>query len=98
MTSRRPWAALLTLCTALALTATSAADQRAPGSTPRPPDAGSLARAHDAGVPLAASTRDGGPRPVPLSAEDREVVENLELLEHLPESDVLDLLVPLRDE
>jgi hypothetical protein len=88
VTERRFWAALATLCSALLLAAAAA----------RPPDAGAPSRARDAGPPLCASPRDGGGAALPLGAEDLEVVENLELLEHLPESDVLDLLLPLRDE
>ena len=98
MTSRRFWAALTTLCTALALATTSAAEQAPAGSTLHPPDAGTSARTGDAGALLAHSSRDGGPKAPPLSDEDREVVDNLELLEHLQESEVLDLLLPLRDE
>jgi hypothetical protein len=96
VTARRSGAALLTLCGAQALAAVSTAGQ--PIQPPHKPDAGTAARARDAGGPVTASTLDGGPRATPLSAEDVEVVSNLELLEHLPESDVLDLLLPLRDE
>jgi hypothetical protein len=79
----------------LALAAASAAEPPAEDGG-RPSDAGIPARAHDAGRPLAASTRDAGPSAaMPTSAEDLEVIENYELLEHLPESEVLDLLLPL---
>ena len=62
-----------------------------PGPT-RPADGGA-----DAGpTRLADGGADAGRR-VPLSREDREVVENLELLEHLPEVDVLELLLTSTD-
>jgi hypothetical protein len=96
VTQRRSWAALATLCSALVLAAAAPAAQPAPAA--RPPDAGAPARARDAGPPLSAALRDGGTATLPLGAEDLEVVENLELLEHLQESEVLDLLLPLRDE
>jgi hypothetical protein len=98
--ARRSKAALLTLCGALALAAVSSAGQPAqgPGPATRAQDAGTAFRARDAGSPLAAVSRDGGALHQPLSAEDLEVVSNLELLEHLPESEVLDFLVPQRDE
>jgi hypothetical protein len=44
------------------------------------------------------TAEDGGNSAKPFGLEDLEVMENLELLEHLPESDVLELLLPLRDE
>jgi hypothetical protein len=96
----RSGAALLTLCTALALAAVSSAGQPATGPVPgtHAQDAGTASRARDAGSPLSAASRDGGGGPAALSAEDLEVVSNLELLEHLPESEVLDFLVPQRDE
>jgi hypothetical protein len=98
VSSRRPWAALLTLCSALVLAAASAAEQ--PSSAPgvRPLDAGVPARATDAGVALSAAAHDAGQSAAPLGLEDLEVLENLELLEHLPESDVLELLLPVGDE
>ncbi len=58
------------------------------------PDAG---RRPDAGGPLSARGRDGGATS-PLNAADQEVVDNLELLEHLPEADLLPLLLPVRDQ
>ena len=94
MTFRRPWAALATLCTALAFAAASAAEPPAQDGG-HPSDAGIPARAHDAGPPLAASARDAGPAAA-ITAEDLEVIENFELLEHLPESEVLELLLPLQ--
>lgn len=94
MTLRRSWAALATLCTALALAAASAAEPTAEAGR----DGGNPARPQDGGGPLPVSAHDAGRTAAGLSAEDLEVVENLELLEHLPESDVLDLLLPLRDE
>lgn len=98
MTLRRPWAALTTLCTVLAFAAAPAAEPPAQDGG-HPPDAGIPAHAHDAGPPPAASVRDAGPTAAaPMSTEDLEVIENLELLEHLPESDVLDVLLPLRDD
>jgi hypothetical protein len=97
VTSRRPWAALATLCTAVALVASSAAEPPAPGPGAHLSDAGSLARPGDAGESRAPAERDGG-KSAPFNAEDLEVVQNLDLLEHLPESDILDLLLPLRDE
>ena len=51
----------------------------------------------DAGGPLSARGRDGGAAS-PINAADQEVVDNLELLEHLPEADLLPLLLPVRDE
>jgi hypothetical protein len=95
VSSRRSWAALLTLCSALVLAAASASEQPASAPGTRPLDAGAPARARDAGLPLLAA-RDAGPGAARL--EDLEVLENLELLEHLPESDVLDLLLPTGDE
>jgi hypothetical protein len=95
--SCRPWAALLTLGSALALAAASASEQPGAGRGARPPDAGVPARARDAGTRPSATGRDGGAAE-PFGLEDLEVVENLELLEHLPESDVLEVLLPLRDE
>jgi hypothetical protein len=96
VTSRRSWAALATLCGALALAVASAAEHPAPAPPPHPRDAGPVALARDAGVALAA--RDAGHPSAPLSAEDVEVVQNLDLLEHLPESDVLDVLLLSTDE
>ncbi len=93
MSGRRSWAALGTLCGALALAAASAAEHPAPAPATHPGDAGVPAAARDAGPHPSASAPDGGP----LSSEDQEVVENLELLEHLPESDVLELLLPSSD-
>lgn len=94
----RPWAALLTLCVGLALAAAPASGQPGPVHGARAPDAGVAARALDAGAPRLPGPDDGGLSAQPLTLEDLEVLENLELLEHLPESDVLDLLLPLRDE
>lgn len=96
MTARRSWAALLTLVGALALAAASASEQQPSGA--RAPDAGVSSRARDAGPPFFLTALDAGRAAQALSLEDREVLENLELLEHLPESDVLELLLPLRDE
>ena len=61
-------------------------------------DAGqrAVAQGRDAGGPVSSSLGDGGGSP--LSAADREVVDNLELLEHLSEADLLDVLLPVRDE
>jgi len=91
-------AALFSLCVGLALAAASASGQPSSVPTVRAPDAGVPHRARDAGLPALAAPGDGGARVQPWTLEDLEVVENLELLEHLPESDVLDLLLPLRDE
>lgn len=96
MTARRSWAALGTLCGALALAAASAAERPAPSVQEK--DAGAPALARDAGVHASGSAHDAGrvlPPPGPL---DAEVVENLELLEHLEESDVLDFLLSSPDE
>lgn len=98
MRSRRSWAALLTLCSALVLAAASASEQPASAPGARPLDAGVPARARDAGLPLSAAARDASQNAAPLGLEDVEVLENLELLEHLPESDILDLLLPAGDE
>jgi hypothetical protein len=95
VTSRRFWAALLTLGSTLALAAASASEQPAPGA--RPTDAGP-ARSRDAAPPPSAPGHDGGHAPRPFTLEDVEVVENLDLLQHLPESEVLDMLLPLHDE
>ncbi len=96
MSARRSWAALLTLGSVLLLAGASASEQPTPA--PVHSDGGAPGRARDAGSPLAAARRDAGPSAPPLHPEDVEVLENLELLEHLPESDVLELLLPLRDE
>jgi hypothetical protein len=95
VSARRSWAALLTLCSVLVLAGASASEQPTPA--PRA-DAGAPSRTRDAGLPLATSSRDGGPSAAQLRLEDVEVLENLELLEHLPESDVLELLLPATDE
>jgi hypothetical protein len=93
VTARRSWAALATLCGALALAVASAAEHPWPAPLLRPRDAGPPAAAKDAGAALAAAVRDGGHGPSALSDEDLEVVENLELLEHWKESDVLDVFL-----
>jgi hypothetical protein len=98
VSSRRSWAALLTLCSALVLAGASASEPPAPALGARPPDAGTPARARDAGLPLLAPGRDGGRELAPLQPEDVEVLENLDLLEHLPESDVLEVLLSVTDE
>lgn len=65
--------------------------------------AGAQAFAQDASPPPAQSTRTQSPRAsapdagVTLSPEDREVVENLDLLEHLDESRDLDTLMTLSE-
>ena len=97
MSARRSWAALLTLGSVLLLAGASASEQPTPAPAPHL-DGGAPGRARDAGPPLATSRHDAGPRPAQLHPEDVEVLENLELLEHLPESDVLELLLPVRDE
>lgn len=97
MSARRSWAALLTLCSVLGLAAASASEPPLPAPAARA-DAGAPARARDAGLPLAASPGDGGPSAAQRHLEDVEVLENLELLEHLPESAVLELLLPATDE
>ncbi len=56
-----------------------------------PGDAG-RARAEDAGHPAGLARGDGG------TELDPEVVENLDLLEHLDEAQLLELLLPVRDE
>jgi hypothetical protein len=63
---------------------TAAAEDRKPPS-PAPPEK----------APERAPARAGGPE---LSAEDREVVENLELLESLDEAEDLELLLELSQE
>ncbi len=93
MSARRSWAALLTLCSVLVLAAASASEPPVPAPALRA-DAGAPARARDAGPPLG----DGGPSAAQRHLEDVEVLENLELLEHLPESAVLELLLPATDE
>jgi hypothetical protein len=98
VSSRRSWAALLSLCSALVLAAASASEQPASAPGAPPLDAGLPAQARDAGRPLSTATRDAGQSALPLGLEDLEVLENLELLEHLPESDVLELLLSARDE
>lgn len=98
MTARRSWAALGTLCGTLALAAASAAEQPAPALALHSQDAGAPGAARDAGPLVSPSAHDGGQRHSPLTLEDLEVVENLDLLEHLPESDVLDLLLLSPDE
>jgi hypothetical protein len=98
VTARRSWAALLTLCGALALAAASASEPQPAAPGARPSDAGPASRARDAGLPLARERGDGGPPAAPLGVEDVEVLENLELLEHLPEGEVLELLLPSGDE
>jgi hypothetical protein len=98
VTARRPWAALGTLCGALALAAASAAERPAPVPSVHEKDAGAPALARDAGAHPSGSAQDGGQVLPLLSPEDTEVVENLELLEHLQESDVLDLLLSSPDE
>lgn len=97
MTSSRFRAALAMLFSALVLAAASLSEgpAQAESRATQPRDAGVQASAHDAGLRPAARARDAG---APLSSEDLEVVENLELLEHMPESDVLDLLLLAPDE
>jgi hypothetical protein len=97
VSARRSWAALLTLGSVLLLAAASASEQPQAATSARA-DAGPPARARDAGLPFAATVRDAGPSAAQLRLEDAEVLENLELLEHLPESDVLELLLPVNDE
>ena len=75
----------------------SAAQPGAPESSTRDAGPRSLAQRTDAGGPLSARGRDGG-AVSPIKAADQEVVDNLELLEHLPEADLLPLLLPVRDE
>jgi hypothetical protein len=89
VTARRPWAALATVWGLVAL-AEAWATERPPPATPgRAADAGaSTLQRLDGGR----GQEDGGVRLAPLSSEDVEVVENLELLEHLLESDYLELL------
>jgi len=91
VTARRSWAALATLCGALSLAAASTAEHPAPAPLSRARDAGPPAAVRDAGA-LATAVGDAGHLQA-LSSEDLEVVENLELLEHLKESDVLDVLL-----
>lgn len=94
MTRRPLWAALFGAWGGLVLVAAAA-----------PLPAGNAARGADGGSsPPAASDggaarppRDGGPPPA-LSAEDLEVIQNLDLLEHLPETEVLDLLLLAPDQ
>lgn len=93
----RPWAATLTLCSGLALAAASGSEQTGVHGW-RAPDGGALTHARDGGIPRLAAPGDSGVSPHPLTLEDVEVLENLELLEHLPESEFLDVLLPLRDE
>ena len=90
MTHRPLWAALFVAWGGLVL----AAAVPTAGSVARAPDGGPSVPG-DGGLPRPA--RDGG-APAPLSAEDLEVVQNLDLLEHLPESEVLDLLLLAPDQ
>lgn len=69
-----------------------------------PTPAASVARGADGG-PSPPAARDGGPArprdggpPPPLTVEDVEVIQNLDLLEHLPETEVLDLLLLAPDQ
>ncbi|MGO9829493.1 MAG: hypothetical protein ACLPJH_05090 [Myxococcaceae bacterium] len=55
------------------------------------------ARPADAGRLLPKSSPDGGP-PLSLEAEDQAVVRDLELLEHLSEAELLEVLLPVRDQ
>jgi hypothetical protein len=92
VTRRPPWAALFAVWGGLVL----AAAAPTPGSVARPADGGQAAPASSDGGAQRPG-RDGG-TPAPLSAEDLEVVQNLDLLEHLPESEVLDLLLLAPDQ
>jgi hypothetical protein len=98
VTARRSWAALGTLCGALALAAASAAERPANVPSVQEKDAGAPALAGDAGAHPAGSAHDAGRVLAPPSPLDAEVVENLELLEHLEESEVLDFLLSSPDE
>jgi len=77
------------LIAGLLATASSAAPN--PGVPTDAGPKGPLSRT-DAGRPTALPQKDGG-----SPSEDKEVVENLELLEHLQEADMLELLLPVRD-
>ncbi len=89
MTPCRPWAAFSFLLVGLTVAGASWAlplpDAGASG------DAGP-ARAEDAGRLAGFAPGDGG------TELDLEVVENLDLLEHLDEAQLLELLLPVRDE
>ena len=80
------------------LAAGSAAEDSAARTGGHAPDAGlaASARASDGGTPRAASHADAGPCFSP-NVTDLEVVDNLELLELLPEREVLDVLLPWTD-
>jgi hypothetical protein len=96
VTHRRSWAALAVVWGGVALAGASSAGHPAPAPARQDADAGaaSTARPTDAGRPGPAPARDGGSRAAaPLGDEDLEVVQNLDLLEHFPESDFLDLLL-----
>ena len=91
MTLRRLRAALAAVAGALVLVGATPAEPPPPVPVPHTVDAGAapVTRAADGGRSAAETAADGGP----LSVDDLEVIENLDLLEHLPESDVLDLLL-----
>ena len=91
MTPRRPWAAVTLLLVGLTLAGASRASP-----WPRAGAAGDAgpARVEDAGRPASSGPGDGG-----TAAElDLEVVENLDLLQHLDEAQLLEFLLPVRDE
>ncbi|HXX31619.1 MAG TPA: hypothetical protein VEJ89_13030 [Myxococcaceae bacterium] len=78
MSGRPRWATLLLLAGGMALAAAA-------------PDGGSPApAARDAGSPR--SPGDAG-APRPLTAEDLEIIRDLDLVEHLGEAELLDLLL-----
>jgi hypothetical protein len=93
VTLRRSRAALV-VAGALVLVAAAPAEPPALAPVSHTLDAGAapVARAEDGGRNTARTATDGGP----MSSDDLEVIENLDLLEHLPESDVLDLLLGSR--
>jgi hypothetical protein len=91
---RRLWAALATVWGLVALAQAAAREQPQPATTARAADASVAPPAFDGGH----GRSDSGMRPAPLSSDDLEVVENLDLLEHLSESEFLELLEPSRDQ
>jgi hypothetical protein len=91
VTLRRPRAALAAVAGALVLVGAAPAEPPASVPVPHTLDGGAAPVIHapDGGRNAAQTAADAGP----LSVDDLEVIENLELLEHLPESDVLELLL-----
>ncbi len=96
MTERRPRAALLSLVAGLTLAGASAAGPVGPGRAGADGGPAEPGRA-DAGRPSPNASRDGG-QALLLDAQDQAVVRDLEGLEHLGEAELLELLLPVRDQ